>query len=76
MDSIDELVADVFGLPVAEVRDGLTPEDVPNWDSLNHLRLVTAIEEELGLTLSMAEIQSIDSVGRLRELIALKQQTQ
>ena len=76
MDNIDELVADVFGLPVAEVRDGLTPEDVPNWDSLNHLRLVTAIEEELGLTLSMAEIQSIDSVGRLRELIALKQQTQ
>ena len=76
MDSIGEIVADIFGLRASQVHDALTPEDVPAWDSLNHLRLVTAVEQELGMTLSMEEIQSIDSVGRLRELIAQKSAAQ
>ena len=64
-----EIVAELFDLEAAAVHEGLTPEDVELWDSMNHLRLVSAVEEELQIKLSMQEIESIRSLGMLQALI-------
>lgn len=70
-DVVAEIFAELLGLDAADVRDDLTPEQVPLWDSLNHLRLVTALEEALEIRLSMADIESMmHSVGQLRAIIA------
>lgn len=68
-EKLAELVAELFDLDPDAVRDELTPEDVELWDSLNHLRLVTAVEHEFGIKLSTADIESITSLGVLRNLI-------
>lgn len=68
-DRLTEIVAELFDLDPAMVRDDLTPEDVELWDSLNHLRLVSAVEEEFQIKLSMRQIESIRSLGQLRALI-------
>jgi len=47
----------------------LTPEDIGLWDSLNHLRLVTAVENAFDIKLTMSEIQSIDNIAKLDELV-------
>jgi acyl carrier protein len=64
-----EIVAELFELDPAAVDDALTPEDVELWDSMNHLRLVSAVEEEFRIKLSMQEIESIRSLAVLRALI-------
>jgi acyl carrier protein len=64
-----EIVAELFDLDPAAVDDGLTPEDVELWDSMNHLRLVSAVEEEFRIKLSMQEIESIRSVAVLQALV-------
>jgi acyl carrier protein len=64
-----EIVAELFELDPAAVDDALTPEDVELWDSMNHLRLVSAVEEEFGIKLSMQEIESIRSLATLRALV-------
>jgi acyl carrier protein len=64
-----EIVAELFELDSAAVDDALTPEDVELWDSLNHLRLVSAVEEEFRIKLSMQEIESIRSLAVLRALV-------
>jgi acyl carrier protein len=64
-----EIVAELFDLEPAAVDDALTPEDVELWDSMNHLRLVSAVEEEFQIKLSMQEIESIRSLGALRALV-------
>jgi acyl carrier protein len=66
---LKEIVAELFELEPAVVDDGLTPEDVELWDSLNHLRLVSAVEQEFQIKLSMKEIESIRSLATLRALI-------
>jgi len=54
----------------------LTPEtkarDVEGWDSLAHVRIVVAVEQEFGVRFDMAEITNLDSVG---DLVALVQTT-
>jgi acyl carrier protein len=64
-----EIVAELFDLDLTGVDDALTPEDVELWDSMNHLRLVSAVEEEFQIKLSMQEIESIRSLGVLRALV-------
>lgn len=64
-----EIVAELLDLEPAAVDDALTPEDVELWDSMNHLRLVSAVEEEFQIKLSMQEIESIRSLGALRALV-------
>jgi acyl carrier protein len=68
-DKLKEIVAELFELEPAVVNDALTPEDVELWDSMNHLRLVSAVEEEFQIKLSMKEIESIRSLATLQALI-------
>ena len=58
-----ELAAGVFGVPSAQLKLDMHPEDLPQWDSLNHLQLITAFENKAGVRLSMRQIQSIGALG-------------
>ena len=66
---IVEVVADIFEIDESEVADALTPDMVDLWDSLCQLRLVTALEQEFDIKFSMEEIESIETIGRLKELV-------
>jgi acyl carrier protein len=68
-DKLVEIVAELLDLEPALVKEELTPEDVEFWDSLNHLRLMTAVEEEFKIKLSMQEIESIRTLGALDALV-------
>ena len=68
-EKLTELVSELFDIDPSVVSDELTPEDVDQWDSLNHLRLVTAVEQEFEIKLSTSDIESITSLAVLRALI-------
>ncbi len=67
--TVIEVVTDIFELDESEVADQLTPDMVDLWDSLSQLRLVTSLEQEFDIKFSMEEIESIDTIGRLKELV-------
>jgi acyl carrier protein len=71
-DELRRLVADVLGVDVREVTDELGPGVSDTWDSISHLRIVSAIEDELSLRLTMDEIRSVDSFARLAAIVAAK----
>jgi acyl carrier protein len=47
------------------------PDDIDAWDSLNHLRLITAVESAFSLHLSMQQIQKIHSLADLVNFVAV-----
>lgn len=57
------IVADVLEMPMAALRDELGPDDLPAWDSVRHLQLVTALEDELGIELEPEEQEGLRCVG-------------
>lgn len=67
--AVVEVVTDIFELDESEVADPLTPDMVDLWDSLSQLRLVTSLEQEFDIKFSMEEIESIDTIGRLKALV-------
>tara|TARA_B110000444_G_C18805546_1_gene579733 strand:+ start:130 stop:366 length:237 start_codon:yes stop_codon:yes gene_type:complete len=47
-------------------------ENVPGWDSLGHMRIITEIEEKLNLEFDIDEIVGIDTIQKLIEMIKNK----
>jgi acyl carrier protein len=39
--------------------------ETPQWDSLRHIEIIFAIEEELGIEFSESELAELDSVSRI-----------
>jgi len=54
------------------VTPQLTADDVDEWDSLSHIRLVLAIEKKFGLKFSAAEVGRLKNVGEFVALIRSK----
>lgn len=55
------LFAKVFSLPLERVHPDLKPGDIKRWDSVGHVTLVVAIEEEFAIALEAEEIMEFTS---------------
>jgi acyl carrier protein len=54
------------------IEDRMSFDDVPGWDSVGHMNLISELESRLGVTLEMDEIVALDSVGAVRKLVTRK----
>jgi acyl carrier protein len=61
-----EAVASVFGLRHNEVHPESSQENVADWDSVGHLKLVLALEESYGVQFSTAQILGLTSVAAMQ----------
>jgi acyl carrier protein len=66
------LVAELFAVDPASVRDTDTPATLPGWTSLKHMELVATLEEVYGVRFSVSEIKSFTSVGSVRAVLEKK----
>jgi acyl carrier protein len=67
------VVADVFSLSPEEVSPQSSPEATPRWDSVGHLNLVLALEQEFTVYFSpeqMGEMTSVASIIRILQSAA------
>lgn len=71
-DRIQRLVADIFGVPLAEVTPDSSPDTLADWDSLRHLNLVLALEQEFSIQFTPEEIEQLLSVWLIGSLVEEK----
>lgn len=64
---LKELDVDDFDL-----QDTTTANEVPNWDSLNHVNVIVAIEKEFKVKFKGIEILKTKNVGDLQRLLDSK----
>lgn len=64
----DKIIMDVF--EVDSVDESMTRENTEKWDSLLHLTLVTAIEDEFDIMLDTEDILNLNSYASGLEIIA------
>jgi acyl carrier protein len=62
---------EIFDDPTIIIRRDLTADGVEDWDSVNHVRLIVAIEERFGISFSTAEVAELTDVGELIDLILI-----
>jgi acyl carrier protein len=75
LETVNEIFIDVLENDNIVVNYETTAVDIEEWDSLNHIALVVAIEKKFGIQFTAKEIQNFKNVGEMCEGIILKLQT-
>ena len=68
-EKMNDVFRDVFDDEDITVTDETTADDIEDWDSLEHINLVNAMEEEFGVKFTMGEIVALKNVGEMADLI-------
>ncbi len=61
-EKIQALMVEIFQVPEEKITPELKQEDLENWDSLQHLNLMLALEQEFGVTLDVDDLNTLTSV--------------
>ncbi len=63
---------DVFDDDSIQLSDGTNSNDIEDWDSLENINLVVAIEKEFNIKFEISEIASFMNVGQMVDCILEK----
>jgi acyl carrier protein len=69
---VSEIIKENLDLPNLEITLELSAEDVPEWDSFSHLRILFEIERQFDVTFDTAEIVALKNVGDFIHLLSSK----
>lgn len=70
---IKRVMASIFKCDVAAIDENASPDTIEKWDSLGHMNLVVALEEEFGIKFSEDETMEMMNYKLIREIIKGKQ---
>ena len=63
---IYEIVARVFSIPISQVNEESSPENIESWDSFNGLVLVDELENHFNIKFSISEITDVKTVADIK----------
>jgi acyl carrier protein len=71
-DRLKRIILKELNLSEWEMSGTTEASQVPGWDSLNHVRILTAVEKEFGIRFKTLEVLRLRNVGDLQKAIDLK----
>ncbi len=66
---LNEVFRDVFDDDDIVVTPKTTADDIEDWDSIEHITLIGAVENEFGMKFKMGEVSGMNNVGDMLKII-------
>ncbi|MBL8214280.1 MAG: acyl carrier protein [Bryobacterales bacterium] len=66
------LLADLFQLPADQISPASSPDTIESWDSMQHLNMVLALEQQFGIAFAPEEIEQLVNVELIADLLEEK----
>lgn len=72
LEELQPLFRDILDQPNLRITRESNSSNVDGWDSLAHINLVTAIEQEYNVKFSIDELLELKNVGEMVDLMEIK----
>ena len=66
---LNNVFRDIFDDETIELNDETTADDVDGWDSVEHINLVVAIQEEFDFKIPVGKVVTMKNVGEMVDII-------
>jgi acyl carrier protein len=66
---VQDSLVDITDNEAIVLTEDMTPDDVPGWDSVNHIKLMFAIEERFGISFEISQLTMPASAKVLIDLV-------
>ena len=70
--SNEDIFRDIFDEDTLVISDKTSPSDIEAWDSLNHILLLSTVQDEFKIIITLEEMQSKINVESLVKIILTK----
>ena len=67
---LNEVFREVFDIDDVVVTRATVADDIEEWDSLEHINLISAVESTFKMKLKMKEVSTMKNVGEMVDIIA------
>lgn len=72
LQELNRIFIDVLDVAELQLKRETVADDVEDWDSLNHIQLIVAIEKHFEIRFTTQEIQDFKNVGEVCDLLEKK----
>ena len=66
---IKDTMAAVFNMPVKKISNASSRDNIKNWDSIKHLQLIMALEEEFNVTIESEHAAEMLNYSLIQNII-------
>lgn len=67
--NVETIFSECFDIPAEQVHDDIQYQGIEKWDSLNHLKFTSRLEEVYDIELDMDDIINMSSVKKIKEIL-------
>ena len=67
---LEVVFSEVLGIDSARVSDALSYNAIKEWDSVAHMALVAALEQNYGIMLDTDDVIDMSSVGKAKQILS------
>jgi len=64
-----KIISQVFNVPIENINDESSSDDIETWDSLKHMNMVLALEEEFNVQFGEKQVLEMLNVGLIIEIL-------
>jgi len=69
---VQNIFRDIFDEDDMVIENATSSDEIEDWDSLNHINLVSAIEKEFKIKFALGELMTLKDVGAMVDLMVEK----
>ena len=69
---LKQVVSDILEVDIDDINENSSPDNIEQWDSLSHIKLVMAIEAECNVKLTPDDMMDMLSVKLIKMILAEK----
>ena len=73
LEKLTEIFEEVFDEEGIVITEETTADDIDDWDSLTHITLISAVEEEFDMKFAMKDVIGMKNIGEMIDIL-LKEQ--
>ena len=66
---IEEIFEDIFEISDIEINNQTKRDEISDWDSLGHIRLINAIEDEFNISIELEDAIELESCNQIIDCI-------
>lgn len=72
MERLTQVFRDVFDDDDIVLTDATSAKDIEDWDSLEHINLIAAVERTFKMRFTMKEVSGMKNVGEMAQIVCLR----
>ena len=71
-EKVRRVASELFDVPPGQITAESSPATLENWDSVQQLNLVLALEEEFGVKFEPEDMENMQTIGQVTQAVSNK----